>query len=145
MRDHSAGDGFPPMERKHFRDERKFQQLIEAATLKWIQGELQPQSQDEGFESWADFQRRVHSAIDEIMQRHSGNARVLISTSGGVVATAMQRVLQFPDEQVIRTNWMVHNSSVTRVKYGQGKLSLTQFNNLSHLEGSGLQHMITYR
>lgn len=145
LRDHSARDGFGTVERKHFKDERKFQQIIEAATLKWIRDELEPGAQDEGFESWADFQNRVHSAIDEIMEKHSGSARVLVSTSGGVVATAMQRVLQFPDEQVIRTNWMVHNSSVTRVKYGQGKISLTQFNNLAHLEGSGLQHMITYR
>lgn len=144
-RDHSVRDGFGAIEREHFKDEKKFQQIIEAATLKWIRGELEPQTEDEGFESWADFQRRVHSAIDEIIETHSSNARVLVSTSGGVVATAMQKVLQFPDEQVIRTNWMVHNSSVTRVKYGQGKISLTQFNNLAHLERSGLQHMITYR
>lgn len=145
LRDHSARDGVEPLEDKHFKDERKFQQIIEAATLKWIRNELEPREQDEGFESWADFQNRVHSAIDEIIEKHSSNARVLVSTSGGVVATAMQRVLQFPDEQVIRTNWMVHNSSVTRVKYGQGKISLTQFNNLAHLEKSDLQHMITYR
>ncbi|NQV71241.1 MAG: histidine phosphatase family protein [Pseudohongiella sp.] len=145
LRDHGAREGLDPVDRKHWKDEKKFQQIIEAATMKWIRGELEPQAQDEGFESWADFQCRVHLAIDEIMARHSSNAKVLISTSGGVVATAMQRVLQFPDEQVIRTNWMVHNSSVTRVKYGQGKLSLTLFNNLAHLERPGLQHMITFR
>ena len=145
LRDHGAREGFASIDRKQFNDERKFQQIIEAATLKWIRGELEPQAEDEGFENWADFRYRVHSAIDEIMERHNSNAKVLVSTSGGVVATAMQRVLQFPDEQVIRTNWMVHNSSVTRVKYGRGKISLTQFNNLAHLEQSGLQHMITYR
>jgi len=40
---------------------------------------------------------------------------------------------------------MVHNSSVTRIKYGNGKISLTQFNGLSHLEKQGLQQMVTYR
>jgi hypothetical protein len=58
---------------------------------------------------------------------------------------ALQRVLQFPDQAVITTNWMVRNSSVSRVKYGQGKVSLAQFNSLPHLERPGLQEMITYR
>jgi len=58
---------------------------------------------------------------------------------------ALQRVLQFPDEKVISTNWMVNNSSVTRFKYGNGKVSLTQFNSLPHLEKNEFKHMITYR
>ena len=58
---------------------------------------------------------------------------------------ALQRVLDFPDEQVIATNWMLHNSSVTRIRYGGGRVSLTQFNSLPHLERKGRQDMITYR
>ena len=79
------------------------------------------------------------------MARHSGGSRVLVATSGGVIALALQRVLQFPDEQVIRTNWMVHNSSVTRIRYGSGKISLPQFNSLPHLEKEGMQEFVTYR
>jgi hypothetical protein len=58
---------------------------------------------------------------------------------------ALQRVLNFPDEHVIATNWMVRNSAVTRFIYGNGKLSLTQFNNLAHLENTEHQHKITFR
>ena len=79
------------------------------------------------------------------MPRLANGSRTLISTSGGVIAMALQRVLGFPDEQVIATNWMVHNSSVTRVRYGNGKISLTQFNSLPHLEKKGMQHLVTYR
>ena len=79
------------------------------------------------------------------MARHNEGARVLVSTSGGVIAMVLQRVLQFPDDAVITTNWMVRNSSVSRIKYGRGKVSLTQFNSLPHLERAGLQQMITYR
>ena len=79
------------------------------------------------------------------MSRHSSGSRTLISTSGGVIATALQRVLKFPDEQVIQTNWMVHNSSVTRIRYGNGKMSVTQFNSLPHLERKGMTDLITYR
>jgi broad specificity phosphatase PhoE len=83
--------------------------------------------------------------MDEVMERHAQGSRVIISTSGGVIAMALQRVLNFPDEHVIATNWMVRNSSVTRIIYGRGKLSLTQFNNLAHLENPENKHMITFR
>ena len=145
LRDHAPADGFDPALRFPVKEERVFQQLFEAATAKWIKNELRPDIDETEFELWQSFQQRVYEILDEIMTRHSGGSRVLISTSGGVIAMALQRVLQFPDEQVITTNWMVHNSSVTRVKYGNGKTSLIQFNNLAHLERAGLQHMITYR
>ena len=127
------------------KDPRRFQELFEAATAKWIRNELQPTPGDTEFEYWDSFKSRVHGVVDELMASHSDGSKVLISTSGGVIAMAMQRVLQFPDEQVITTNWMVKNSSVTRIQYGNGKLSLVQFNNLAHLEKADMAHMITYR
>jgi broad specificity phosphatase PhoE len=144
LRDHAQAEGYAAIQHP-ITDNRLFQRLLESTTAKWIRNELLPQDEDAAFESWSSFQRRVHGVIDELMERHGSGSRVLISTSGGVIAMTLQRVLQFPDEQVMHTNWMVHNSSVTRIKYGGGKLSLTQFNNLAHLERPGLQHMITYR
>lgn len=145
MRDHAAGDGFDPKIKWPIKDERLFQYIFETACAKWIRGELQPQEKDSNFEYWQDFQQRVYSALDEVMERHGSGARILIATSGGVIAMALQRVLQFPDQAVITTNWMVRNSSVSCIKYGQGKVSLTQFNSLPHLERPGMLHMITYR
>lgn len=145
LRDHAADEGFSSPIDWPIQDERKFQTVFEAACAKWIRGELQPTEEDVSFEHWSDFQERVYTAVDEIMERHSNGARVLVSTSGGVIAMVLQRVLRFPDEGVITTNWMVRNSSVSRMKYGQGKVSLTQFNSLPHLERPSLQDMITYR
>ena len=127
------------------RDHKLFQQVFEAATARWIRGELQPPDNESGFEAWVDFQQRVHDAIERVMSRHSGGARVLVSTSGGVIAMALQRILKFPDAQVIETNWMVRNSAVSRIKYGNGRASMTQFNSLAHLEREDLQHLVTYR
>ncbi|MEX2468427.1 MAG: histidine phosphatase family protein [Pseudohongiellaceae bacterium] len=145
LRDHSMAEGFDENIAWPITEERLFQQLFEAATARWIRNELRPAAADAHFEHWSDFRARVHGAVDELMARHRGGSRVLVSTSGGVIAMALQRVLQFPDEQVIATNWMVHNSSVTRVKYGNGRVSLTQFNSLSHLERPEVSHLITYR
>ena len=149
LRDHADADGFGSASGKPqqlpISDERLFQTIFESATEKWIKGELQPSAEDSKFEYWTDFQTRVYSAIDDIMEQQGKGSRVLISTSGGVIAMALQRVLQFPDQHVINTNWMVRNSSVTRVIYGNGRMSLTQFNCLAHLEKADLQHMITFR
>jgi len=145
LRKHAINEGFDPAITWPLREERLFQKVFEAATARWIDDALEPDAQDHEFESWSQFRQRVHQTIDDIMSRHGSGSRVLISTSGGVIAMAMQRVLEIPDRHVISTNWMVHNSSVTRIKYGGGKLSLTQFNSLPHLEKVDLQQLITYR
>lgn len=126
-------------------DERVFQKIFEQATARWIADDLDPRDDIADFERWGDFKARVYAALDEVMARHGTGSRVVISTSGGVIAMALQRVLNFPDDQVIATNWMVRNSAVSRIIYGRGKLSLTQFNNLAHLETPEKQQLITFR
>lgn len=126
-------------------DRKLFQQVFEATTAKWISGELVPGADDHSFEAWPAFQRRVHGVIDELMARHTDGSRVLVSTSGGVIALALQRVLGLPDAQVIAANWMVNNSSITRLRYGGGRVALTLFNGLPHLEKPQLRELITYR
>lgn len=145
LRNHAGAEGFPDDIPWPIREERLFQQLFEAATARWIRNELLSHPETPEFERWHAFQNRVHGFIDDLMNRHSGGSRVLLSTSGGVIAMTLQRVLGFPDEQVISTNWMVHNSSVTKIKYGGGRVSLIQFNSISHLEHPDYQHMVTYR
>jgi broad specificity phosphatase PhoE len=127
------------------REPKLFQRTFEEATAKWINGSLIPTEEDNDFEFWSDFKERVNHALDEIMGRHCDGSKVLIATSGGVIAVALQKVLQFSDRETINTNWMVHNSSVSRIRYGKGRLSLAQFNNLPHLERLEKQDMITYR
>ena len=145
LRDFAASEGLKSGIEMPIKDERLFQSYFEKATSKWLRGQLIPGEDDSDFESWRTFKQRVYSGLDNIMSRHASGSRTLIATSGGVIATALQRVLNFPDEQVIQTNWMVHNSSITRIRYGNGKMSVTQFNGLPHLERKGMTDLITYR
>tara|TARA_B100000900_G_scaffold386085_1_gene376262 strand:+ start:174 stop:881 length:708 start_codon:yes stop_codon:yes gene_type:complete len=145
LRDHAAREGTSIPDVWPVKDNKTFQSILEAASACWIRDELEPEDSDQDFEYWRDFKQRVYAAIAQIMEAHTGGSRVLVSTSGGVIATALQLVLGFSDQQVIATNWMVHNSSVTKVRYGGGRVSLTQFNSLPHLERRGRHHLITYR
>lgn len=145
VRDHATREGFPEDLRLPIKDRKTFQLVLEAATKHWINGSLVASPEDADFESWRDFQARVHTTLDALMQTYSSGARVLISTSGGVIALALQRALNLPDNQAIATNWMVNNSSVTRLVYGRGKVSLGCFNAVPHLETPHLKDLITFR
>ena len=145
LRDHAEREGVTLPDAWPIKDNKIFQSVLEAASTCWIRDELKPQDCDKGFEYWGDFKRRVFEAVEQIMAANTGGRKVLVSTSGGVIATALQRVLGFSDQQAIATNWMVHNSSVTRVRYGGGRVSLLQFNSMPHLERQGKQHLITFR
>lgn len=145
LRDHAVREGFAEDIALPIRDRKTFQLVLEAATQHWIKGTLTPDNNDSDFESWKSFQTRVRGTLEDLMQRHNGGARVLIATSGGVIALALQHALKLPDNQAIETNWMVYNSSVTRVVYGRGKVSLSSFNALPHLETPAMRELITYR
>lgn len=145
LRDHAAREGLGELEGQPLRDRKRFQLILEAATRHWIDGTLMPGEDDQDFEPWRNFKQRVQFTLDELMRAHTGGARVLVSTSGGVIALALQYALQLPDNQAVATNWMVNNSSVTRLVYGRGKVSLAVFNALTHLETPALRELITFR
>ncbi len=145
LRDHAATEGIGAGITGSIHERKLFQQVFEAATGKWIAGELIATALDAEFETWSDFKVRVRAAIDALMQSHGSGSRVLIATSGGVIALALQHVLNLPDRHALAVNWMVNNSSVTRIRYGAGRMSLSLFNGLSHLEKPEHQELITFR
>jgi len=123
------------------KDRRFFQRFLEKACQRWVRGELDsPQ-----IEAFADFKQRVCAALAEVMAANSKGRRVVVSTSGGVIAIAVQSVLDIPDEQAINLNWMVFNTSLTRIPFSGSRKSLSVFNSISHLERPGFTDKITYR
>jgi broad specificity phosphatase PhoE len=145
LRDYGQADGFDVAPGELITDRRLFQRVFEAAASHWVSNTLNPTPEDAGYEAWSDFQQRVHGLLENLMERHGSGSRVLLSTSGGVIALMVQAVLRMPDAQAIATNWMVNNSGVTRIRYSGGRRSLMQFNSLSHLETPSHRDLITYR
>lgn len=144
-RDHAAHDGLNHQRDEIRHDRKTFQRILEKTCERWIQGQLEPSDADTTFESWRTYRYRVLSALDEIMQTHTRGSQVVISTSGGVIAVALQRALSLQDDQVIACNWMIHNSSVTRLVYSGDRVSMGAFNSLTHLETPELRSLITFR
>ena len=136
---HATADGFT--EGGNMKERRYFQRFLEAACLRWVKGELEGHD----IELFAQFKQRVAGAIGQIMADNAKGKKVVVATSGGVIALAVQSVLQIPDEQAINLNWMVYNSSVTRINYSGSRVSLSMFNSIPHLEQAHLADKITYR
>jgi broad specificity phosphatase PhoE len=144
-RDHAAEDGLVHAREEMRHDRKTFQRVLEKTCQHWIEDRLVASEEDTTFESWRTYRYRVLSALEEIMQTHTGGSRVVIATSGGVIAVALQRALSLLDEQVIACNWMIHNSSVTRLVYSGDRVSMGGFNSLTHLETPELRSLITFR
>lgn len=145
LRDHAEREGMPADIDFRNMDRKTFQIILEAAGRHWQAGTLQPHEADVDFEAWPAFKHRVRAATERLMTRHRGGSRVVISTSGGVIALVLQYALELSDSQALAVNWMVNNSSVTRLVYGRERVSMSAFNSLAHLETPGGRELITFR
>ncbi|MBL8187508.1 MAG: histidine phosphatase family protein [Acidobacteria bacterium] len=117
---------------------RHFQKMFEVSTKAWLGGELDV----EGVESWQSFKTRVRLALKQILDVEGSGRRVVAFTSGGVIGTSVQMVLNAPDQQALQLNWRVKNCSLTEFTFGKNRISLDMFNAIPHLTDAGLQ---TYR
>ena len=106
---------------------RRFQLLFEAVARQWVQGvpfEVEP---------WSEFRRRVHLAIDRIVQQAGRGRRVLVVTSVGPVTVALQRAMDCSDEVALATGWRLWNSSLTSFVFSRDRFTLDGFNAMPHL------------
>lgn len=121
-------------------DPKKFMEVeFKAAMLKWM-NEEGTSSYKESFKA---FEQRAQEAIATIIEtaRKEQQKDIVAVTSGGFIALAMMHLLQLPKEKMIELNLGVANTSVTSLLFNNEKISLSYFNNFSHLPSA----MVTYR
>jgi broad specificity phosphatase PhoE len=111
----------PEAYRLHFR-------LLRQALTRWMAGEVVPQ----GMPSWAGFAEGVAAALDHVRRTHAGP--VLLVSSGGPIATAVQQVLGTPAETMVEMNMRIRNSALTEFRFTPRRHVLLSFNHLPHLD-----------
>jgi broad specificity phosphatase PhoE len=117
---------------------RHFQHMFEYLMREWIAGEVDAP----GVESWLSFQTRVIEGLRHVINGSVGSRNVLIVSSGGPIATAVQTVVMAPSAMALELNWRIRNSSVTDFLFTQhGRITLDLFNTTPHLHAEE----ITYR
>lgn len=86
-----------------------------------------------GGETVSVFHRRVHTAVDELIERHRGES-VMVVCHGGVIDAVMRRLLQAP--VVGGFQMYTANTSLTEAHLLEaGQWRLVRYNDVAHLAG----------
>ena len=118
---------------------KEYYRLLKRAMLAWSKGEL---SLAEGNETWSAFEHRVKRALEHISNTRAN--RVLVVTSGGVIAMLLRHVLGYPPQSVVNVNLQIRNASFTECLVTKSGHYMSSFNNIAHLDHPDRQHAITY-
>ena len=123
-----------------YKNPKQFQRIFELAIGKWLKAH--PHEHD-AFESWAEFCARCVNGLNKIAD--AGHERVVVFTSGGVIAVALREALGLSEEMTFRQNWRIYNGSVHVFRKGRSGLALLGYNNITHFELAGDKDLITFR
>jgi len=117
---------------------RIYDRMFQQVTAMWVAGELD--SAD--VETWKAFCDRVDRAIALIRDGSGKNGRVVVFTSGGVIAATVRIALDLAAQRTLELSWTSRNASYSEFLFTIERFSLSSFNNHPHLEGPEL---LTYR
>ena len=120
---------------------KQFQHVFARIVQRWIND---PHATP-GIESWRTFRSRIAEGLNTIMRQEGSGKNVMVFTSAGPVATAVQMATGMPDERCIGISWQVLNASTTRFRYNEKEITLVGFNDVAALERQGDPGLLTYR
>ncbi len=124
-----------------FEDKKAFQKIVDLIMSRWISGNYDKP----GILGWKAFMNRIQSGINRIMEEGGSKKNIIIFSSGGPISAVVQMALEISDEMTARLCWQIYNASLTRFMYNSKDITLSSFNNISHLELEGDRDLITYR
>lgn len=125
-------------------DSKRYQKVIAAVFNAWVA----PDCPDLGITPWSDFRDGVEDALKAVMSLAGAGSNSAVFTSGGTIATAVGLVLGVSSDKVYGFYEPVFNCSVTRFIFSGKRVSLSNFNDVAHLQLLGAQlneKLVTYR
>jgi len=95
--------------------------------------------------TWPQFKARCVGALHEVISQsrrakelHSLPTQdIAIFTSGGPIAVIIGHVLGLNDQQILRINQQIRNTSVSKLLFSENDLGVDYINNYSHLTLAG--------
>ncbi|HYD62148.1 MAG TPA: histidine phosphatase family protein [Noviherbaspirillum sp.] len=120
---------------------RAFQRIFSAAFERWVAG----RHDGDYAESWTAFRARCVDAILALAAQCASGTSAIVFTSGGPIAAICQHLLGIPDDRIADLHFSLRNASVTKLLFQPGRLSLSYFNSVAHLDITGRSNVITYR
>lgn len=103
----------------------------------------QDNDQQQNLESWSHFTGRIESGLSNVLTNADDARNIAIFTSGGVICTVLQKILEFPVNKIFEINWGIYNASISVVKVHHTSLRVSYYNNITHLLLTKDQRLIT--
>ena len=108
---------------------RIYDRLFQVVTRMWVAGELESPE----VESWLCFCERVDRGLALVRDRGVRSGRVVVFTSGGVIAAATRAALDLSPQKTLELSWTSRNASFSEYLFSGPRFSLSSFNNTPHL------------
>lgn len=105
-------------------DRAGFSRFFYDAMGRWAGGE----HADEYAEPYAVFQARVEAGLEELVEGLDSGQTAVVFTSGGVISAVARKVWGLRPRTAFEINTALVNTGVTRVRVGQGRVSLATLN-----------------
>ena len=114
--------------------------FLRSALEHWADGRLDARLA----EPWNAFRTRIERGIAQVLERARGCDRVLVVTSGGVMAQFARVALDLSDRRTVALNLAVRNTGVSTFNARDGALELVSWNALPHLSEPARHALWTY-
>ena len=116
---------------------RSLQQILNNSIADWIKGEKEYALE------WQLFKENSWNALKELADQLNSGENAWVFTSGGPISVILIQLLSLQAEQFVELQGRLVNSSVTKILVGKNGLSLSTYNDYSHLDHD--INLITYR
>jgi broad specificity phosphatase PhoE len=114
------------------------ERLFRVVSTMWVRREFDA----EEVEDWGQFSARVRGALAETRNHGRRGAHVVVFTSAGPTAVAMQTALGLDPLAAMELSWLVRNTGCSEFLFSGQRFSLWGFNATPHIQDPA---MITYR
>jgi broad specificity phosphatase PhoE len=116
---------------------KELQKILNDAMWDWIQ------DKHSYTKTWEQFKGGVWEALNELGSTLQKDQDAIVFTSGGPISVVMMKLLNLDTQAFFDLQQRIVNTSVTKVISSRNGLSLSTFNDYSHLEHNKL--LVTYR
>ncbi|MDA8133893.1 MAG: histidine phosphatase family protein [Desulfobacteraceae bacterium] len=122
-------------------DKKAFQKIFSRVMDRWVSGDFD----GPGDLTWKGFQQQVRQGLNALCETTGPSGKIAVFSSGGPICVAVQAALDLSGPKTLDLLWQLMNASITRFKWDGQRISLSGFNEITHLALKGDKTLITYR
>lgn len=122
-------------------NKKAFQKVFSRVMDRWVSGDFD----GPGDLTWKGFQKQVLQGLNYLCGIAGPSGKIAVFSSGGPISVVVQAAIDLSGPKTLDLLWQLMNASITRFRWDGQRISLSGFNDITHLELKGDKTLITYR